>query len=94
MPPGQDFRVFASGAVELWADGVRAGDRRGSLGDTALETERPLHVALDDADVTLCGVPVRDLREYPVDFAAQEQRIRCPRCDDELRRRETPPAPH
>ena len=27
---------------------------------------------------------VHDLREYPVDFAAQELRIRCPVCDEKL----------
>jgi hypothetical protein len=84
MSARADLRVFASGAMELWADGVRTGHRLGSLGDAALEAEQPLHVAVGDAEATLCGKPVHDLREYPVDFTAQEQRIRCPRCDAEL----------
>src|SRR5690242_2325716 len=86
MPSESDpaLRVFASGITELWADGVRPGDRLARLGDSALETERPLHVAMDDSTTTLCGTPVHDLREYPVDFAAQELRIRCPVCDETL----------
>jgi hypothetical protein len=87
MPPSEPLRVFASGAMELWADGVRSGHRLGSLGEAALEAEQPLHAAVDGADVTLCGTPLLDLREYPVDFVSQKSRIRCPRCDDELRRR-------
>jgi hypothetical protein len=78
------LRVLASGATELWADGVRQGNRLGSLGEAALEAERPLHVAVEGSDRTLCGESVEDLREYPVDFAAQEQRIRCPLCDGKL----------
>ena len=78
------LRVLASGATELWADGVRQGHRLGSLGDAALEAERPFHVAIDGHDTTLCGEPVRDLREYPIEFEAQEQRIRCPVCDEML----------
>jgi hypothetical protein len=78
------LRVLASGATELWTNGVRQGDRLGGLGDAALEAERPFHVAIDGDDATLCGEPVRDLREYPIDFAAQEQRIRCPLCDEAL----------
>ena len=77
-------RVFASGATELWADGVRQGDRLGALGDAALEVERPFHVAVDGSRTTLCGAAVDNLREYPIDFAAQEQRIRCPICDEKL----------
>jgi len=80
----QSVRVLASGATELWADGVRQGHRLGSLGDAALEAERPFHVALADSDHTLCGRPVHGLREYPIDFTAQEQRIRCPVCDQRL----------
>jgi hypothetical protein len=78
------LRVLASGATELWADGVRQGNRLEALGEAALEAERPLHVARDGSDRTLCDMPVDDLREYPVDFAAQEQRIRCPLCDERL----------
>jgi hypothetical protein len=78
------LRVLASGATELWADGVRQGNRLEGLGEAALEAERPLHVAIDGSDRTLCDMPVADLREYPVDFAAQEQRIRCPLCDERL----------
>jgi hypothetical protein len=78
------LRVLASGATELWAAGVRQGDRLGGLGDAALEAERPFHVAVDGSDTTLCGASVRDLVEYPIDFAAQEQRIRCPLCDERL----------
>jgi hypothetical protein len=79
------LRVLASGATELWADGVRSGHRLdGGLGDAALEAERPFHVAALGSDRTLCGTPVRDLREYRIDFASQEQRIRCPICDKRL----------
>jgi hypothetical protein len=80
----QTLRVLASGATELWADGIRQGHKLGSLGDAALEAERPFHVAVQGSDRTLCGVSVDDLREYPIDFAAQEQRIRCPICDERL----------
>jgi hypothetical protein len=80
----QALRVLASGATELWADGVRRGHRLDGLGDAALEAERPFHVAVQGSDHTLCGTPVRDLREYPIDFASQEQRIRCPICDERL----------
>ena len=80
----QTLRVLASGATELWADGVRAGNRLGALGSEALEAERPFHVATPGNQRTLCGTAVRDLREYPIDFAAQEQRIRCPLCDERL----------
>lgn len=78
------LRVVASGATELWAGGVRQGDRLSGLGDAALETERPLHLAFPDEDTTLCGTPVLNLVEYPIDFAAQEQRIRCPGCDEKV----------
>ncbi|HEX4687128.1 MAG TPA: hypothetical protein VH228_10110 [Nocardioides sp.] len=78
------LRVLASGATELWAGEVRQGDRLGGLGDDALEAERPFHVAVDGNDTTLCGASVRYLVEYPIDFAAQEQRIRCPICDERL----------
>jgi hypothetical protein len=94
MSPSEGLRVFSSGATELWADGVRTGHKLGSLGKAALETERPLHVAAAGADVTLCGMPLKDLHEYPVDFAVQEQRIRCPRCDDELENGLGRPDPH
>jgi hypothetical protein len=80
----QTLRVLASGATELWADEVRPGDRLSALGSEALEAERPFHVATPGSDHTLCGTPVRVLREYPIDFAAQEQRIRCPLCDERL----------
>jgi hypothetical protein len=75
------LRVLASGATELWADGVRQGDRLAGLGETAVEVERPLHLAAVGAAQTLCGVPVDHLREYPVDFSAQEPGVRCPGCD-------------
>jgi hypothetical protein len=55
-----------------------------ALGEAALEAERPLHVAVDGADETLCGASVRDLREYPVDFADLQSWLRCPLCDDRL----------
>jgi hypothetical protein len=80
----QTLRVLASGATELWADGVRPGNRLSALGSEALEAERPFHVAFPGSDRTVCGTSVRDLREYPIDFAAQEQRIRCPLCDERL----------
>jgi len=78
------MRVFASGVTELWADGVRPGHRMDALGAEALEAERPLHVAPADGQQTLCGMPLRNLREYPVDFTALDQRVRCPRCDESL----------
>jgi hypothetical protein len=78
------LRVLASGATELWAADMRRGDRRSGLGELALEAERPLHVAREGADETFCGESVRHMREYPVDFAAQEDRIRCPGCDQQL----------
>jgi len=78
------LRVLASGATELWAATARQGNRLSALGDAALELERPLHAARDGADQTVCGEPVRYMREYQVDFAAQEQRIRCPACDQQL----------
>jgi hypothetical protein len=87
MAASDGLRVYASGAMELWADGVRTGHKLGSLGDAALEVEQPLHVAVEDAQVTLCGKSTRDLHEYPVDFSAQELRIRCLRCDAELAKR-------
>ena len=77
----ESLMVLASGATELWADGVRSGNRLSGLGEDALEAERPLHLAHKDATTTLCGTSTKDLREYPVDFAGQEQRIRCPICD-------------
>jgi hypothetical protein len=78
------FRVLASGATQLWAPDVRPGDRRVGLGEEALEFERPLHVAGEGADQTVCGESVRHMREYAVEFAAQETRIRCPVCDQRL----------
>ena len=80
------LRVLASGATELWADGVRPQDRLARLGEKALDVERPLHLAADGAAQTLCGVAVDHLREYPVDFSAQEPRVRCPGCDQIVRR--------
>jgi hypothetical protein len=80
----RELRVLASGATELWAADVRSGHRLESLGDAALEAERPFHIAVPDSGRTLCGIGVDDLREYPIDFAAQEQRIRCPVCDERL----------
>jgi hypothetical protein len=77
-----ELRVLASGATELWADGVRQGDRLSGLGQDALELERPLHLAEPGAARTLCGRTVTTLREYPVRFAEQEPRLRCPRCDE------------
>ena len=73
-------RVLASGATELWADGVRPGDRLAGLGEAAMHIERPLHLAAPSSDRTWCGLPVTDLREYPVDFAAQADALRCPTC--------------
>jgi hypothetical protein len=82
-------RVLASGATELWAANVRPGHRLDSLGQDALEMERPLHIAVEDADLTLCGTSTRDLREYPVDFAGLARHIKCPLCDA----RYEPPSP-
>jgi hypothetical protein len=81
---GRRVRGLASGATELWADGVRPGHRLDALGEKALEAERPLHIALDDSDRTLCLELVRDLRESPVDFEALDQHLRCPACDRQL----------
>jgi len=78
------FRVLASGATELWAGRVRRGDKLAALGDAALEVERPMHVAGQDSERTLCGQRVDDLREYPVDFPSLEPRLRCPLCDAKL----------
>jgi hypothetical protein len=77
-------RVLASGASELWAAGVRPGNRLPGLGDAALEVERPLHVAVGDADLTLCGSSIEDLREYAVDFAALKPHLKCPLCAERL----------
>jgi len=74
-------RVLASGATELWAANVRPGHRLDSLGQAALEMERPLHIALMNAELTLCGTSTRDLREYPVDFTGLARHIKCPLCD-------------
>ena len=79
-----EIRVLASGATELWTDGVRPGHKLDRLGDEALEAERPFHVALPGENRTLCGTETEHLREYPIDFAAQEMRIRCPLCDQRL----------
>ena len=87
MAASDGLRVYSSGAMELWADGVRTGHKLGSLGDAALEAEQPLHVAAEGEQVTLCGKSTHDLHEYPVDFTATEPRIRCLRCDDELAKR-------
>jgi hypothetical protein len=84
MADQRPLKVLASGATELWANGVRQGDRLDGLGEEALEAERPFHVAEGDDPTTLCGASARDMREYPIDFAAQEQRIRCPICDEKL----------
>jgi len=84
MIESRKVRVLASGATELWADGVRMGHRLDTLGRRALETERPLHVATE-AELTLCGTPTRDLREYPVDFSTLERHIKCPMCDQRYR---------
>lgn len=81
---GVRLRVLASGATELWAGGVRGGDRLSSLGEEALEMERPFHVAIDGAPTTLCGARAGVLVEYPIDFAAQQPRLRCPICDQKL----------
>jgi hypothetical protein len=75
------YRVLGSGATQLWADGVRPGNRNVGLGDAALKQERPLHVAEPEAEQTLCGMQVQGLREYAVDFGALEQLLRCPGCE-------------
>ena len=75
------LRVLASGATELWAPDVRQGDRGPALGDAALEIERPLHAAREGADHTVCGQPTWHMHEYPISFADQELRLRCPACD-------------
>ncbi len=84
MENGERFRVLASGVQELWADGVRTGHRLDALGEAALEAERPLHVAVAESDHTVCGRSAASMREYPVEFSALEERLRCPRCDDAL----------
>jgi hypothetical protein len=82
MEPTDDYRVFASGASELWAGSVRPRHRLDGLGDAALHLERPLHLAPASAKRTICGMPVADMREYPVDFADQDVSLRCPMCND------------
>jgi hypothetical protein len=86
MDEDSTVRVLASGATELWAAGVRPGDRLARLGDAALEVERPLHVAMGGANLTLCGSSTRDLREYAVDFASLERHIKCPLCAERFDR--------
>jgi hypothetical protein len=78
----RSVRVLASGATELWAADVRPGHRLDRLGQAALELERPLHIALEDADLTLCGTSTRELREYPVEFTGLARHIKCPLCDE------------
>jgi hypothetical protein len=51
-------------------------------GEAALELERPLHLAPAEASRTLCGMPVVNLREYPVVFSEQDVSLRCPMCDE------------
>jgi hypothetical protein len=82
MEQSGEYRVFASGAYELWAGSVRPRHRLDGLGDEALHLERPLHLAPEGATRTVCGMPVTELREYPVDFADQDMSLRCPMCDD------------
>jgi hypothetical protein len=82
MGVSSDYRVFASGAYELSAGNVRPGHRLDELGDAALYLERPLHLAVVDAKRTLCGMPVADLREYPVVFSEQDVSLRCPMCEE------------
>jgi hypothetical protein len=41
-----------------------------------------LHLAPVDAKRTLCGMPVTDLREYPVVFSDEDASVRCPMCDE------------
>jgi hypothetical protein len=76
------YRVFASGAYELSAGSVRPRHRLDALGKAALHVERPLHLAPVGAKQTLCGMPVVDLREYPVVFSDQDVSLRCPMCDE------------
>jgi hypothetical protein len=75
------YRVLASGAYELSAGDVRPRHRMDALGDAALDLEKPLHLAAAAAKRTLCGMPVADLREYPVVFSDQDVSLRCPMCD-------------
>jgi hypothetical protein len=77
-----DYRVFASGAYELSAGSVRPRHRMDGLGKAALHLERPLHLAPAEASRTLCGMPVVNLREYPVVFSEQDVSLRCPMCDE------------
>jgi hypothetical protein len=76
------YRVFASGAYELWAGSVRPRHRLDALGNAALHLERPLHLAAVGAKRTMCGMPVVDLREYPVVFSDQDVSLRCPLCEE------------
>jgi hypothetical protein len=82
VDPTTDYRVFASGASELWAGSVRPQHRLDVHGEAALELERPLHLAPAEASRTLCGMPVVNLREYPVVFSEQDVSLRCPMCDE------------
>jgi hypothetical protein len=44
--------------------------------------ERPLHIATDGANHTVCGMPAAQLREYPLMFSPQDVSPRCPMCDE------------
>jgi hypothetical protein len=55
-----------------------------ALGKAALHLERPLHLAPAEASRTLCGMPVVNLREYPVVFSEQDVSLRCPMCDEAI----------
>jgi hypothetical protein len=78
----EEYRVFASGAYALSAGPVRPQHRLDVHGEAALELERPLHLAAAAASRTLCGMPVVNLREYPVVFSDQDVDLRCPMCDE------------
>jgi hypothetical protein len=82
MDASGNYRVFASGPYELSAGSVRPRHRWDTLGKPALHLERPLHLAPVDAKRTLCGMPVTDLREYPVVFSDEDASVRCPMCDE------------
>ena len=61
---------------------MRPRHRMDGLGDATLEVEKPLHLAAGAAKWTLCGMPVAELREYPVVFSDQDVSLRCPMCDE------------
>jgi hypothetical protein len=51
--------------------------RQAHAGSGAAAAPGPVH-----AKRTLCGMPLTDLREYPVAFSDQDASLSCPMCDE------------